>query len=108
MGNSSLANSWQQVNPADVTELAQSQGLQILASVQDNKVLGDLGIQPEVVTPNGDGINDVLTVDFTVRRLSGDRPVQSADLRPRWSAGAPPRYPEVASGGEIRARLGGR
>ena len=76
MGNSSLANSWQQVDPADVTELAQSQGLQILASVQDNNVLGDLGIQPEVVTPNGDGINDALTIDFTVRRLSGVRPVK--------------------------------
>ena len=75
LGNSSLANSWQQVDPADVTELAQSQGLQILASVQDNKVLGDLGIQPEVVTPNGDGVNDVLSIDFTVRRLSGARPV---------------------------------
>ena len=76
LGNSSLANSWQQVDPADVTELAQSQGLQILASVQDNKVLGDLGIQPEVVTPNGDGVNDALTIDFTVRRLSGARPVK--------------------------------
>ena len=76
MGNSSLANSWQQVDPADVTELAQSQGLQILASVQDNKVLGDLDIQPEVVTPNGDGVNDALTIDFTVRRLSGARPVK--------------------------------
>ncbi|MYA23352.1 MAG: hypothetical protein F4Z30_11425 [Gemmatimonadetes bacterium] len=75
LGNSSLANSWQQVDPADVTELAQSQGLQILASVQDNNVLGALGIQPEVVTPNGDGVNDALTIDFTVRRLSGTRPV---------------------------------
>ena len=76
LGNSSLANSWQQVDPADVTELAQSGGLQIVASVQDDKVLGDLGIQPEVVTPNGDGINDALTIDFTVRRLSGARPVK--------------------------------
>ena len=75
LGNSSLANSWQQVDPADVTELAQSQGLQILASVQDNKVLGDIGIQPAVVTPNGDGVNDALGIDFTVRRLSGVRPV---------------------------------
>ena len=75
LGNSSLANSWQQVDPADVTELAQSQGLQILASVQDNNVLGDIEIQPAVVTPNGDGVNDALTIDFTVRRLSGERPV---------------------------------
>ena len=75
LGNSSLANSWQQVDPADVTELAQSQGLQILASVQDNKVLGDIEIQPAVVTPNSDGVNDALSIDFTVRRLSGVRPV---------------------------------
>ena len=59
-----------------MTELAQSQGLQILASVQDNKVLGDLEIQPAVVTPNNDGVNDALTIDFTVRRLSGVRPVK--------------------------------
>ena len=76
LGNSSLANSWQQVDPADVTELAESQGLQILASVQDDKVLGDIEIQPAVVTPNGDGVNDALGIDFTVRRLSGVRPVK--------------------------------
>ncbi len=75
LGNSSLANSWQQVDPADATELAQSEGLQILASVQDNNVLGDLVIQPTVITPNGDQTNDALTIDFTVRRLSGTRPV---------------------------------
>ena len=75
MGNSSLENSWQQVDPGDVTELTQSQGLQILASVLDNKVLGDVEIRPPVVTPNGDGVNDAMTFDFTVRRLSGVRPV---------------------------------
>jgi hypothetical protein len=76
MGNSSLANSWQQVDPGDVTEMAQTQGLQILASVLDNKVLGDVQIQPAVVTPNGDGVNDAMTFEFTVRRLSGVRPVK--------------------------------
>ena len=55
--------------------MAQSQGLQILASVQDNNVLGDIEIQPAVVTPNSDGVNDALSIDFTVRRLSGVRPV---------------------------------
>lgn len=76
MGNSALAGSWQQIDPADATELAHSEGLQILASVQDNNVLGDLAIQPAAVTPNGDGVNDALTIDFTVRRLSGERPVK--------------------------------
>jgi hypothetical protein len=76
MGNSSLDNSWQQVDPGDVTELAQGQGLQILASAQDNKVLDDVGIQPPVVTPNGDGVNDAMRFDFAVRRLSGVRPVE--------------------------------
>ena len=28
------------------------------------------------MTPNGDGVNDALTIDFTVRRLSGTRPVK--------------------------------
>ena len=75
MGNSSLENSWQQVDPGDVTELAQTQGLQILASASDSKVLDDVAINPPVVTPNGDGVNDAMTFDFAVRRLSGMRPV---------------------------------
>ena len=75
MGNSTLENSWQQIDPADVTDRAESQGLQILASVTDNKVLSDVKVLPPIVTPNGDGINDVTTFDFTVRRLSGVQPV---------------------------------
>ena len=75
-GNSTLDNSWQQVDPADVTDRAESQGLQILASVTDNKVLSDVQVLPPVVTPNGDGINDAMTFDFTVRRLSGVQPVE--------------------------------
>jgi len=75
MGNSSLENSWQQVDPGDVTELAQTQGLQILASASDSKVLDDVAINPPVVTPKGDGVNDAMTFDFAVRRLSGIRPV---------------------------------
>ena len=75
MGNSSLENSWQQVDPGDVTELAQTQGLQILASASDSKVLDDVAINPPVVTPNGDGVNDAMTFDFSVYRLTGVRPV---------------------------------
>jgi hypothetical protein len=75
-GNSTLENSWQQVDPGDVTELAQTQGLRILASVLDNKILGDVDIRSAVATPNGDGVNDAMTFNFTVRRLSGVRPVK--------------------------------
>ncbi len=75
-GNSTLENSWQQVDPGDVTDLARTQGLQILASVQENRVLSEVVVQPPVVTPNGDGVNDAMNFDFSVRRLSGVRPVK--------------------------------
>ncbi|NKB67736.1 MAG: hypothetical protein GKR89_11795 [Candidatus Latescibacteria bacterium] len=76
MGNSTLVNSWQQVDPGDATERAPTQGLQILASSLDKKVLDDVAIRPPVVTPNGDGVNDQVRFDFTVRRLSGVQPVE--------------------------------
>ncbi len=75
MGNSALENSWQQVDPGDVTDRAQSQGLQILSAANDNKILDDVEFSSPVITPNSDGINDALQVSFNVRRLSGERPV---------------------------------
>ena len=108
LGNSSLANSWQQVDPADVTELAQSQGLQILASVQDNKVLGDLGDPARGSDAQRRRSQRRANHWFYRASIEWRASRQSADLRPRRAVGAPPRYPKAPSGRGIRARLGGQ
>ncbi|MCC7265382.1 MAG: hypothetical protein IT369_22995 [Candidatus Latescibacteria bacterium] len=74
LGNSAVG-SWQQVDPGDATEIAQSQGLQLLGLVEDNSIIGDVELSSPVVTPNGDGANDQVSLSFAVHRLSVQRPV---------------------------------
>ena len=42
----------------------------------DKKMIDNVKLVPRVITPNGDGINDVLTVHFTVGRIKAERPVR--------------------------------
>ena len=41
-----------------------------------SSLIGEVAIQPEVFTPNRDGINDEMAVEFTVLKLHQARPVQ--------------------------------
>lgn len=75
LGNST-ASSWQRVDPGEATELAQSQGLRLLGLVTDKQVLSEVAFTTPVVTPNGDGVNDQVTLSFAVHRLSGQQPVK--------------------------------
>ena len=52
---------WQRVD-----EKVPRSSLMVLATTQSNDLLRDLTIDPPVLTPNGDGVNEQLTLAFTV------------------------------------------
>lgn len=95
LGNSSLANSWQRVDPGDATSLVENQEMRILGPVADDRILGDVEIKAPVLTPNGDGINDEMIFAFSVRRLSGQQNVRvqiydlAGSLRRQWEERRP-------------------
>ena len=64
--------SWQQVDVGDATDQVDSQ-TNVVVALADNVMLSDLRIDPPVFTPNGDGVNDVLTFHFSVNRLSAEK-----------------------------------
>ena len=66
--------SWQKVDAGDATDLVDSQTTVVVA-LKGNAVLTDFRIEPETFTPNGDGINDVVTFRFSVNRLSTQKTV---------------------------------
>ena len=75
----------------DATELVDS-GTARPGIVQVGEIVGEIRI-PGVFTPNGDGVNDLLHIEFTVLTIREDRPVEVAlhDLSGRRIAKAAPR-----------------
>ena len=65
-------NLWQQVDAGDATDLTGSRELTLRVPVGDD-VLGDLTLSPNPFTPNGDGVNDELAVDFSVFQVTQAR-----------------------------------
>jgi hypothetical protein len=68
---------WQRIDPGDATPLAASQTVTVLA-LEGSEVIGDFRIMQPVVTPNDDGVNDNLRVEFSVARVAGKRAVTLA------------------------------
>jgi hypothetical protein len=68
VGDSRSQGSYQRVDP--IIENATTVTLSLT-----EEVIEDVSIQPEVMTPNGDGVNDAASIDFTVLKLSEPRPV---------------------------------
>lgn len=66
---------WQRVDAGNAVEELQSETLAVLA-LAGNEVIDNLAISSPVVTPNGDNVNDVLTFEFTVARISTAREVK--------------------------------
>ena len=77
VGNTSSPGSWQRVD-ADQQTVAEIQSgvMQVLAPPGDPQV-GALQMSSTVVTPNGDGANDALELDFSVLRVDGEREVRT-------------------------------
>ncbi len=66
---------WQQVDGGNATALAEGQDLSLSVPV-GGKVLDDVVLTPNPFTPNGDGINDELTIQFSVFQVTADRQVR--------------------------------
>lgn len=72
--NTTQSEFWQRVDPGDATNLVRSQTVTVLA-LEGSDVIGDFHIAQPVLTPNGDGINDDLQVEFSVARVAAGRAV---------------------------------
>ena len=72
--NSEEPGFWQRVDAGDATELVNSQTTAVLA-LSGNQVISNFSTGSGVITPNGDGINDVMTFQFTVTRINSEREV---------------------------------
>ena len=98
-------NLWQQVEPGDATALTDSRQLTLSIPV-GGEVLGDLSLSPNPFTPNGDGINDELTVAFSIFQVTQARQARlrlySLDGRLIWENST------QVSGGPQQIRWNGR
>ena len=68
------ASSWLPAASGDATNLTPGQRLSIGVSGAD-EVIEDVAITPNPFTPNGDGVNDVVHIGFSVFRVQVLRPV---------------------------------
>jgi hypothetical protein len=71
LGSSTRPSIWQSVEAA--TRRSNIIMLPDLAS--SDQLIGDLSLGSEIFTPNGDGINDQLTVRFVALKVEGTQPV---------------------------------
>ena len=72
-GHSDFENSWQRVDDGDANGIPDIETTVVLA-LERGEVLGDIDIDASV-TPNGDGVNDELTVAFSLMRIGAVTPV---------------------------------
>lgn len=77
--------------PGDADFLAESNSLTVELLDVGTRTLGALGLSTPVVTPNDDGANDELRIDFSLHNLSREVPivVDIFDMSGRWMARLP-------------------
>ena len=76
--NSALGSQVRQpVDPGDADERIDS-GVTFVALPSNGRLLDNLALSTAVITPNGDGINDAVTVDFDLLKIIDPRPVELA------------------------------
>jgi len=65
---SGTEGSWQKVDTGNAADHVPSE-TNVVVAVEDNATLTALRIEPPILTPNGDGVNDVATFHFSINRL---------------------------------------
>ena len=70
--NSSMPDSPQRVIPGDATSLFEGRGMRVTVPV-DRGVIGDVSVSPNPFTPNGDGINDHASIQFSIFNADVDK-----------------------------------
>ena len=75
VGNSGQPDNWQEVDPGQSVgdELGTGEGLTVLTMLGRRTI--KMVNQPEVLTPNEDGINDQIAFEFSVLKINIGRPV---------------------------------
>ena len=69
------AGTWQRVTIGNAAEHVPSES-NVVVALGDNAALTALRVEPPVVTPNGDGVNDAAVFRFSVNRLHSETAVQ--------------------------------
>jgi hypothetical protein len=75
VGNSRQPEAWQRVDPGDATDRSRNDRIVVAVPMVD-RVIGDVSVTPDVITPNGDGVNDRLSIEFTVFNVETPRRVE--------------------------------
>jgi len=96
----------QQVRPGNATFRFSGDALTVKTPVSGN-LLVDVEVEPNPFTPNGDGINETLSVSYKLRQVTVKRPVflRIYDLAGRLVAELPP---ILSRSGEFRHQWDGR
>ena len=69
---------WQQVDPGDAVDQVESNSLMLVALPRSKQLLGHLQIQPPVFTPNDDGTNDQVALEFDLFLVGESSEVEAA------------------------------
>ena len=76
---------WQRVDPGEAVETVGSNRLLVVGQPQSRSIFADLVVEPAVLTPNGDGVNDEVALRFSVVLVEGSQQVEATiyDLQGR-------------------------
>ena len=68
---------WQRVDRGEAVEAVGSNRLLVVGQPQQRSIFADLVVEPAVLTPNGDGVNDEVAVRFSVVLVEGSRRIEA-------------------------------
>lgn len=77
---------WQRVDRGEAVEAVGRNRLLVVGQPQQRSIFADLVVEPAVLTPNGDGVNDEVALRFSVVLVEGNQRVEATiyDLAGRW------------------------